>query len=188
MTEIPYGITEQEATEAMRRLAYWQSKAEEIERTYSIALKPYLEAVLAIEARKEAELERIAKRTEYHRHMVEFYAADTITETSKRKTVDTPFGSVSGRKQPDKYDYDEAVLMPFVEANLPEAVRIKREIDRNALKAAGTVQDGQLITPDGEVIPGVAVTPGGMKYTVKPLALIAPDAEAIEAEDIEVEA
>lgn len=183
---VQMGITEAEAHDSMRRLAYWEGKQQEKEMQYEAALQPYRDAIAAIEERREQEILRISKHKDYHKGMIEMWARNAITADSKRKTVDMPFGTVSGRKGTAKWLYDDDKLLAFVRENMKkDCLRVTESVDKAALKKAAIVDGEIAVTSNGEIIPGVTIVEQPMTYTVKPLVLqTAPDAEDIETEKI----
>ena len=90
-----------------------------------------------------------------------------------RKSIETPYGVVKSRSTQPKFKVtDEDEFFKWAEENLPDAVVVKRSPSLTALKKAVTVEStGTLglvaMSEHGEIIPGVAVEPGGVNYSVE---------------------
>lgn len=73
----------------------------------------------------------------------------------KTRTLKLPSGDAQIRKMPDRIEIgDEAELVAFLEAAAPDAVRIKKEVDKTALKKL-VLEDGNLYK-DGRVLARIA--------------------------------
>ena len=78
------------------------------------------------------------------------------------------------RKQPDRIDIiDNAVALAYCEAEHPEAVVIRKELNKSVLK--------DLILKQAEPIPGVSAELGEDKLYVKPLKIGNSDIPQIAA-------
>lgn len=90
-----------------------------------------------------------------------------------RKSIETPYGVVKSRATQDKFKVtDEDKFFKWAEENLPDAIAVKRSPSLTALKKAVTVESTDTLglvamSEHGEIIPGVAVEPGGVNYTVE---------------------
>lgn len=90
-----------------------------------------------------------------------------------RKSIETPYGVVKSRATQDKFKVtDEDEFFKWAEENLPDAIVIKRSPSLTALNKAVTVESTDTLglvamSEHGEIIPGVAVEPGGVNYTVE---------------------
>jgi phage host-nuclease inhibitor protein Gam len=85
-----------------------------------------------------------------------------IMEQGKRKTLSLPSGDIQARNQPDRVEVvDETVALDFLQANHPDAVRVKTviEIDKSAVKK---------LFADGIAVPGCDLLPGAIKYSIVP--------------------
>lgn len=101
--------------------------------------------------------------TQYHR---------TLHGIDGRKTIRFPAGELKATKQQDRWEIDsDEALIEWAEGNGWKEIvrRPDPQIDRNAVKRTFNVaSDGTVIAPDGEVVPGVHVADGGIKFSVKP--------------------
>jgi phage host-nuclease inhibitor protein Gam len=76
------------------------------------------------------------------------------------KTVKLPHGTLKARKQQDKWEYDDETIIEWAKANKSlSLIRIKEEPDKQAIK--------EYVKMTGEVIPGVTITPQGLKFNVE---------------------
>jgi hypothetical protein len=96
--------------------------------------------------------------------LLEPYVKDEISKLHKSRTLSLPTGIASLRKLPDRLEItnnDEALA--YCESEHPEAVIIKKELDKTVLK--------DLILKQAEPIPGVEAELGTDKLYVKPLKI-----------------
>jgi len=135
------------------------------------------------EAIADAERTRIDAWLHYANHKFESdvaYFESLLTvyaqrqrETEDRKSVETPYGSVKSRATQDKFKVvDEEAFFKWAESALPEAINVKRTPALAALKKAATVESTDTlgmvaVMEHGEIVPGVAVEPGGVNYSVE---------------------
>ncbi|OOG28535.1 hypothetical protein BZK37_01670 [Enterococcus casseliflavus] len=126
----------------------------------------------------EKERERITewedKETHSNQESIAFFEsklADYLHELRKndpKAKIKTPHGTVSTRKQPDSWEYQGDTLNTLKELGLTEFITIKESINKAELKKAVQVlENGRVISPDGEVIESIKVIPQGEKIIVK---------------------
>ncbi|MDR0287844.1 MAG: host-nuclease inhibitor Gam family protein [Clostridiales bacterium] len=100
----------------------------------------------------------------YLSFLLEPYVKNEISKLHNSKTLSLPTGTASFRKLPDRLDItDNATALTYCEAEHPEAVIIKKELDKSILK--------NLILKQAEPIPGIEAELGMDKLYVKPLKL-----------------
>ncbi len=109
----------------------------------------------------DRETQAIDESRQFFMMLIEEYAREQRSRDPKWK-ASTPYGKVSFRKQQPKWEYDEKKALETIEsAGLDKFVRVKKELDKVALK--GTVEvlkDGRVVDPEsGAVIEGVNVVP-----------------------------
>jgi phage host-nuclease inhibitor protein Gam len=103
----------------------------------------------------------------YLSFLLEPYAKNEISKLHNSKTLSLPTGTASFRKLPDRLDItDTPTALAYCEIEHPEAVIIKKELDKSVLK--------DLILKQAEPIPGIEAELGMDKLYVKPLKLQAP--------------
>ena len=106
---------------------------------------------------------------------------DTVPAKGKKiKTYELRGGVLKLSKQDPKFDVNDEVMVPWLEQNKQtEFVKITKEAkwgdfkktlpkDKDGNLRTSTAEDGtiQLVTEDGEIVPGITVTPREDKFTV----------------------
>lgn len=87
-----------------------------------------------------------------------------------RKTISLPHGKIATRAGTDKWHVTAELLLPWLRENFPELIKVKEEPSLSALKEAFAerVNDGRIVTEEGEVLPGVTVENINMTVSVTP--------------------
>ncbi|WOZ56211.1 Mu Gam-like end protection [Brochothrix phage BtpYZU03] len=83
-----------------------------------------------------------------------------------RKTVKTPFGNFSLKKQQPQFVKEEKLLMEYAKSAGKVNEKTTVSVDWAAIKKESQLVDGKLIDPNGEVVPGVKVVEQDDKATV----------------------
>jgi hypothetical protein len=100
----------------------------------------------------------------YLSFLLEPYVKDEVSKLHKSRTLSLPTGTASLRKLPDRLEItDNAVALAYCETEHPEAVVIRKELDKSALK--------DLILRQAEPVPGVEAGVGEDRLYIKPLRL-----------------
>jgi len=100
----------------------------------------------------------------YLSFLLEPYVKDEVAKLYKSRTLSLPTGTASLRKLPDRLEItDSTAALAYCETEHPEAVIIKKELNKSILK--------DLILKQAEPIPGVEAELGPDKLYVKPLKL-----------------
>lgn len=136
-----------------RKLAALELKRKEYE---ALAKKEYDR----IKAWEEKMLKDIEEHKQFLTMHIEEYARKQRAADPKWK-ISTPYGKVSFRKQQPKWSYDEQKALESVESiGLDKYIRVKKELDKVALKASVKVlEDGRVVDAEtGSFIDGVTVT------------------------------
>jgi phage host-nuclease inhibitor protein Gam len=108
---------------------------------------------------------------EYLSFLLEPYVKGEVAKQYKSRSLSLPTGTASLRKLPDRLEIkDSTVALAYCEAEHPQAVIIKKELDKSVLK--------DLILKQAEPIPGVEAETGPDKLYIKPLKLKAAFKEA----------
>lgn len=144
-------ISEELATHAKYR--------DKLEQEIALVNEGYLAAI-------KSDVDRVTYLTaQLEAHLLNKRAADDSV-----KSIRTPWGSVESREQQPEYVKDDPALLAWLQANHTELIREKTTLspDWETIKAyCHPNANGQLVTPDGEVVPGVEVTERPPKVTVK---------------------
>lgn len=83
-----------------------------------------------------------------------------------RKTVKTPLGNFSLKKQQPQFVKEEKLLMEYAKSAGKVNEKTTLSVDWAAIKKESQLVDGKLIDPNGEVVPGVKVVEQDDKATV----------------------
>ena len=102
----------------------------------------------------------------FYEEALRTFAMNEYAETNK-KTIKLPNGTLSIRKQPPKYIYnDEEVLSFLKENNLNDYIRVKEEVNKKDLKKATQINNNNQMMINGKEVPGVVVVPQDDKFEV----------------------
>lgn len=109
--------------------------------------------------------------TEYLRHIRTERKEDP--ENPKTKSYKLPTGTIEGRRPPERIEVlDETKFIDWALANgHKELVRIKREVDKTAIKKATVAKDGVSVIIEGERVPFVEAKRGDERFDAKPAAV-----------------
>ena len=134
------------------------AEAERIERWRDDALKPL----------KHDEEWFKAKLTEYLRRIREERGEDP--ENPKTLTYKLPTGTIQGRRPPERIEVlDVEKFVEWAETSgHAELVRVKKEVDKVAIKKATVAKDGVSVVIEGERLPFVEARRGPEKLDAKP--------------------
>ena len=111
-----------------------------------------------IELWLQGETEKTNQSKRFFESLLEEYFYENKQIDPKFK-ISTPYGKVSSRKQQSQWEYDnEIVISSLKNAGLDSLIRIKEEPSKSEIKKALHVANGQVVTPDGEIIEGIKVT------------------------------
>ena len=115
---------------------------------------------------REDRMRPLDNQIAFYEEALRTFAMNEYAETN-RKTIKLPNGTLSIRKQPPKYIYnDEEVLSFLKENNLNDYIRVKEEVNKKDLKKATQVNNNNQMIIDGKEVPGVVVVPQDDKFEV----------------------
>jgi hypothetical protein len=97
----------------------------------------------------------------------EYFKMVPHKETKTQENYPLPSGKLVLKKQGPEYDHDDAILVPWLEANMPELVKVKKSSNWAELKNMVTIFDGGVVDENGEPVPGVTVTERPEKFVVE---------------------
>jgi hypothetical protein len=137
-----------DADDHLRRRAFWQTRLDEAEKVYHCQLDRLNEWWAA-------EKQRIGRHIDWHDQTVTSLHAALLADDPKRKTIHLPHGTLRARKLPDRVEADPAVTLPWLLEHRADLLR--HEIDKPSLNRA---------VKAGLEVPGVAVTPGEVRFSV----------------------
>ena len=115
---------------------------------------------------REGRMRPLDNQIAFYEEALRTFAMNEYAETN-RKTIKLPNGTLSIRKQPPKYIYnDEEVLSFLKENNLNDYIRVKEEVNKKDLKKAAKINNNNQMMIDGKEVPGVVVVPQDDKFEV----------------------
>ena len=115
---------------------------------------------------REDRMRPLDNQIAFYEEALKTFAMNEYAETN-RKTIKLPNGTLSIRKQPPKYIYnDEEVLSFLKENNLNDYIRVKEEVNKKDLKKATQINNNNQMMIDGKEVPGVVVVPQDDKFEV----------------------
>ena len=115
---------------------------------------------------REDRMRPLDNQIAFYEEALRTFAMNEYAETNK-KTIKLPNGTLSIRKQPPKYIYnDEEVLNFLKENNLNDYIRVKEEVNKKDLKKATQINNNNQMMIDGKEVPGVVVVPQDDKFEV----------------------
>ena len=97
-----------------------------------------------------------------------FFESVPAKETKTQKSYELPGGKLVLKKQEPKFETHDETLIPWLKANKPEYVKTKVYSDWAGLKKELKLAPDctSMITEDGEIVPGIEVTPREDKFVV----------------------
>lgn len=91
-----------------------------------------------------------------------------FTKATKTQTVyKLPSGRLILKKQAPEFERTDAELLPWLKQNRPELVKVKEEPNWAELKKSVTINGENVVTGDGEILPGVKVTEREDRFEVE---------------------
>lgn len=120
------------------------------------------------EAYKTKEFNRIDGQIQYFSGLLESYATKEL-QNSKKRSIKLPHGTLSIKKQQDKYDYDEKAILECLKENKQDKfikVQTVETVNKKDLKKEGFSHNGKLYLDNIEV-KGVVITAQPDKFEVK---------------------
>ena len=98
-------------------------------------------------------------------NMLKFFA-ETQLNGSTRKSIKLVEGTLQFRSQQPSYEYDDEVLLDYVERKAPAYKVIKSSVDKKELKKAIKLKDGLPYLGD-EIVPGITIEQRPDSFDVK---------------------
>lgn len=150
----------EDATSYMAKVVFLDEKIEEVEKV----AKRYIEKINSWKESQSKELK--GKKEFFEQRLIEYYSVEK--DKNPKFKLSTPFGEVGQRKTAKwVYGDDGKVVRQLKALGHDELVRVKEEIDKNALKQKFKVDEGRVIDSEtGEVLEEVHVVEN-VTYSVK---------------------
>ena len=121
----------------------------------------------------EAKIKEIKEQTDANTSYLEgllmnYFATVPHKNTKTQASYSLPGGKLILKKQAPEFKRNDAAVIEWLKANNgAEYVKVTESLDWAGLKAKTAVFDGQLVTEDGEIIPGVDVVERPDKFIVE---------------------
>ncbi|MER2057211.1 MAG: host-nuclease inhibitor Gam family protein [Niallia sp.] len=177
-TFTPFVVSDLEtASEANRRIAYFEEKKQEIDKVVESQLEPFLNKIKTLEEHVqrlkewgEKEKEPLTEKQSYYANMLQYYLSEEIEKQvasgkKPKKTLSLPYGKISFKKQQPEFIKDDDTLLEYAKANNLISTVVKT--DWASIKKQAQIHNGKLYDPNGEVIPGVEVVERPDKFELK---------------------
>lgn len=154
---------DRQATWAMRKA---RKAAQRIREVDAIAA----EEIERIQAWAVKERKRPEQDLNFFSGLLTDYALRVRAEDPKRKSVVTPYGTVQTRSKAIGWEVDEDTFLAWAKTNRPDLVKTTEKPLLAEAKKALTADENDLLvtTPEGEIVPGITLTPAGLTATVTP--------------------
>lgn len=166
-----FAVTDLEsASEASRRIAYFEERKQEIDAIIELQIAPFLEKIEKIRAwGEEAKQEYIEKQVHYANHL-EMYLREEVKKQVEggkkpKKTISLPYGKISLKKQQPEFVKDDNELLEYAKEN--GFVKVTESVDWATIKKNAQVYEGVMIDEQGQLIPGVKVIEREEKFDLK---------------------
>ena len=122
----------------------------------------------------ENETAKLDRNINNLKNMLFEYAQQLREEDPTMKTHSLPFGKLQFRKRRPKWQYEDE-LLDTVKEKIPDAVRVKEDVDKRTLKKIvkdsgqyKILDDGRVVdTETGEFVHGLKVVDRGESFKVK---------------------
>lgn len=89
----------------------------------------------------------------------EYFESVPHKTTKTQESYTLPSGKLVRKQRQPQFDTNDEALVPWLEMNdMSQFVKVKKSADWAALKKSVIVRGDCVVTADGEIIPGIAVT------------------------------
>lgn len=132
---------------ASRKAAAAQRKIAEV-KAWGEAEKARIDAIVAAETKRFEEWAAF-----FEAHLADFLKRE-IAAGRKTKSLELPGGTIKLTARQPKVDVEPEAFLAWAVEGRPDLVRVKREVDKTALKRLATLADDGVVVIDGEIVPG----------------------------------
>ena len=118
------------------------------------------------------QIEKIEAQTDFNtmnleRMLAEYFATVPHKKTKAQESYPLKGGKLILKTQNPEYKRDDKTVIDWLKQNnMTNFVKVKEELDWAGLKGSTAVLDGNLVTEDGEIVPGVEVVEREAKFMV----------------------
>ena len=113
----------------------------------------------------KAECDSNTENLEFMLH--QYFMTVPHKQTKTQESYPLPGGKLVLKKQQPEYEHDDKLLVPWLEKNAPEFVKVKKSSDWDGLKKKVTIFDGNVVDENGEIVPGVKAVERDEKFAVE---------------------
>ena len=116
---------------------------------------------------RESQLHTLVKQYEYYKKILKNFTEYELAN-SKKKSVPLAYGTLSIKKQQDKWEYDEEKLLSWFKEHNPELINTKvtESVDKKQLKSLSS-KNGEVAMLNGVPVEGVTIIAQPDKFDVK---------------------
>lgn len=116
---------------------------------------------------RESQLHTLVKQYEYYKKILKNFTEHELAN-SKKKSVPLAYGTLSIKKQQDKWEYDEEKLLSWFKEHNPELINTKvtESVDKKQLKSLSS-KNGEVAMLNGVPVEGVTIIAQPDKFDVK---------------------
>ena len=116
---------------------------------------------------REMQLTSLVKQYEYYKKILRNFTEYELSN-SKKKSVPLAYGTLSIKKQQDKWEYDEEKLLNWFKEHNPELInkKVTESVDKKQLKSLSS-KSGEVAMLNGVPVEGVTIIPQPDKFDVK---------------------
>ena len=117
---------------------------------------------------KKAEEETENETAYLEKLLRDFFATVPHKTTKTQDSYTFPGGKLILKTQNPDYKRDEKTVIEWLEQNkMTDFVKVKKELDWDGLKKVTDIFDGNIVTEDGEIVPGITVEFREPKFIVE---------------------
>jgi hypothetical protein len=161
-----------EADWALAKLAKARAARAEVEAIYhdrvTAAHDALMEAMAPVVEWRKEQVARYDDDEERWEALLLQYHRTLLADDDHAKTVELPHGTLKARKTPDRWDVDDDAFLAWAQDGQRGLVRVKQSPDKKAMRELLKVaDDGCVVTEEGELVPGVTVERGEVRFTVE---------------------
>lgn len=117
---------------------------------------------------RNQEVRKIDQKINFFQKALEVYAIEQLSGT-KKKSIKLPYGTLGFKKQQDKYEYSDELILEWLKSNKQNdfiTVKTTESIDKKKLKKDGFVNNGRLFI-NNIPVDGVSVNSQDDKFEIK---------------------
>lgn len=121
----------------------------------------------------EKKIKEITEQTDFdtmnlERMLAEYFATVKHRKTKTSEIYDLPEGKLVMKVQNPEFKRDDKTVIDWLKQNkMNNFIKVKEELNWSDLKNATSIFEGQIVTEDGEIVPGIEVIERDAKFVVE---------------------